>query len=277
MPMRRREKHVTGYVRFPIDDPEWNFSAEGGMFVRAMVLDDRNHANGVCWMECCGGPVTVTMDETPQMDGGLEKRLWPRMYDANGKLREERTAEDYESVPCLATVVLGSTGWAGWSEKLGRYWQCTEADLTDDGRELLAALRRLYAGHEVVLRPRSEKVGVKPAAIAADACDVSGRAGPPRNVDIHHREPRRANPRFGARPLFAAAERIIQLVEDAEPFVDGSARRERPESRLCVMLRDGDGAQLFHELVDAHGALSRESLHSCVRVAGETDGQCGHG
>ncbi len=40
---------------------------------------------------------------------------------------------------------------AGWSEKLGRYWQCTEADLTDDGRELLAALRRLYAGHEVVL------------------------------------------------------------------------------------------------------------------------------
>ena len=49
MPMRRRQKHVTGYVRFPIDDPEWDFSAEGGVFDRAMVLDDRNHANGVCW------------------------------------------------------------------------------------------------------------------------------------------------------------------------------------------------------------------------------------
>ena len=37
MPMRRREKQVTGYVRFPVDDPAWKFSAEGGMFVRAMV------------------------------------------------------------------------------------------------------------------------------------------------------------------------------------------------------------------------------------------------
>ena len=89
--------------------------------------------------------------------------------------------------------------------------------------------------------------------------------------------PRTATETRSRRPSFAAAERIIQLVEDAESFVDGSARRERSESRLRVMLRDGDGAQLFHELVDAHGALSRESLHSCVCVVGETDGQCGHG
>ena len=34
--MRRREKHVTGEVRFPIDDPKYTFNPEGGTFVRVM-------------------------------------------------------------------------------------------------------------------------------------------------------------------------------------------------------------------------------------------------
>ena len=78
-------------------------------------------------------------------------------------------------------------------------------------------------------------------------------------------------------PLFLAAERSIEPVEDAEPFVHGSAGGERTESRLGVVLRHGDGAQLFHQLVDAHGALSREQLHPGVRILGEADGQCRHG
>ena len=151
MPMRRREKHVSGWVRFPTDDPAWRFSAEGGMFVRVMVVDGRDHKANQCWMECCGGPVTVTMDETPQMPGEIEKRLWPRMFDANGDPREEAIASDFESVGCLAALVIGSTGWAGWSEEKGEYWQCTEDDLTPKGRKLIEALRALYPGRELIL------------------------------------------------------------------------------------------------------------------------------
>ena len=148
MPMRRRKKHVTGCVRFPVDDPAWRFSAEGGMFVRAMVpIDD--DAPDKLWMECCGGQVTVLMDETPVFDEALEKDLWPRMFDAKGKRREDHTPSDYLSVPCLAVVTLGSTGWAGVNDD--GYWQCTEDDLTAEGRALIETLRGMYPGHRVVL------------------------------------------------------------------------------------------------------------------------------
>ena len=55
-------------------------------------------------MECCGGLVQVQMDESPVFDEALEKRLWPRMFDANGNHREEYTPSDYLSVPCIAVI-----------------------------------------------------------------------------------------------------------------------------------------------------------------------------
>ena len=39
MPMRRREKFVTGLVNFPVDSGDYEHSKEGGMFVRVMVLE----------------------------------------------------------------------------------------------------------------------------------------------------------------------------------------------------------------------------------------------
>ena len=151
MPMRRREKHVTGWVRFPVEDPQWEFSREGGMFVRLMVIDGRNHKEEHCWMECCGGTVEVQLDETPQVPDALMQRLWPGMFDGMGRHRTEPTPKNYNSVPCLATLVIGSTGWAGWSEEKNTYWTCTEDDLTEEGKALVASLRRLYPGHELVL------------------------------------------------------------------------------------------------------------------------------
>ena len=148
MPMRRRATHVTGCVRFPIDDRTWKFSAEGGMFVRVMVPVYDTHPDS-SWIECCGGYVHVQMDETPVFDRALEKRLWPRMFDANGNPREEHCATDYLSVPCLAVITLGSTGWSGDNDD--GYWQCGEDDLTEDGRAILATLRTLYPDHPPVL------------------------------------------------------------------------------------------------------------------------------
>ena len=155
MPMRRREKHVTGEVRFPIDDPKYTFNPEGGTFVRVMVTepnprDSNDQYWKTCWMECCGGQSRVNLEETLKNED-LEKRLWPRLYDANGDFRETPDANDYQSVPCLAVMTLGSTGWVGWDEANDRYWTCTENDLTDQGRAILEQLRALYPGREIHL------------------------------------------------------------------------------------------------------------------------------
>ena len=34
---RRRSKTVSGHVAFPVDDPEYEYFAEGGLFVRLVV------------------------------------------------------------------------------------------------------------------------------------------------------------------------------------------------------------------------------------------------
>ena len=151
MPMRRREKYVNGWVRFPVDDPRWVFSPEGGMFVRVMVLDEQNESRDDGWMECSGGVVTVTYDENGVMDAELERRLWPRLHIETQESDGPWARDKYESVTCLATLVLGSTGWAGYSEETRDYWKCGEDDLTDEGKELIAGLRRLYPGRPVVL------------------------------------------------------------------------------------------------------------------------------
>ena len=157
MPMRPREKHVTGFVKFPVDDPTWRFSAEGGMFVRVVVPAKRDLEGEDrlidSWMECCGGFCAVRYDETLQNSDETMRRLWPNLFDGDGEPRElgpdEGRAEN--SVPLLACVTLGSTGWAGWSEDLGRYWTCGFDDLDGDGRRIVESLRTLYPAHDVLL------------------------------------------------------------------------------------------------------------------------------
>lgn len=51
--MRRRTSAVSGWVNFPIEDPAWKCSKEGGMVVKLVVCDTREFDDqfGVC----CGG------------------------------------------------------------------------------------------------------------------------------------------------------------------------------------------------------------------------------
>ena len=85
------------------------------MFVRVIVPIEDTHPDK-SWMECCGGLVQVQIDETPIFGEALEKRLWPRMFDASGKRREDFAPSDHLSVPCMAVITLGSTGLVGWSD-----------------------------------------------------------------------------------------------------------------------------------------------------------------
>ena len=152
MPIRRRETHVTGAVRFPVDDPEHENTSEGGMFVRAMVAEPGPgdpERSRKAWMECSGGTAQVLRDEVP-LSQELEYTLWPGLYKDPETLKDTGT-QDAFSVPCLAVITLGSTGWSGWHTEREEYWQCSENDLTEAGQAIIASLRTLYPGRTVYL------------------------------------------------------------------------------------------------------------------------------
>ena len=152
MPMRRRESHVTGAVKFPVDDPRYSHSHEGGMFVRAMVMETTVAEDPDlerCWMECMGGTCRVEQD-AEILETATERLLWPRRFAEDGSHRV-LNPEDIFSEGCLAVVTLGSTGWSGWAEDTQKYWQCHEDDLTGVGKAIVANLRELYPGRTVHL------------------------------------------------------------------------------------------------------------------------------
>lgn len=49
--MKRHSSKVRGFVKFPVDDPEYQNSGEGGMLVRLAVLEKGRYG----WPLCCGG------------------------------------------------------------------------------------------------------------------------------------------------------------------------------------------------------------------------------
>ena len=154
MPIRRRETHVTGAVRFPVGNPEYRNSGEGGMFVRVMVtepdLDDPDRISKA-WMECSGGTARVERDEV-RLSQEFEQALRPGLYKNPDTLKGTKAKwEDFQSKPCLAVITLGSTGWSGWHIEREKYWQCSEEDLTDAGKAIMASLRALYPGRSVHL------------------------------------------------------------------------------------------------------------------------------
>lgn len=59
--------------------------------------------------------------------------------------------ERFLSRPYLATMVMGTTGWSGWHEEDGRYWQCAFDDLSDDGKSLYRQIEKLYPGCDLHL------------------------------------------------------------------------------------------------------------------------------
>lgn len=54
------------------------------------------------------------------------------------------------SVPYVAVILLGSTGWSGFSQITG-HWLATRESLTDEGKALYVALEALYPGHTLRL------------------------------------------------------------------------------------------------------------------------------
>ena len=165
MSSERRTSAMSGYVNFPVGDPAWKSTNEGGMVVKLVVVDTDSAA--LEFSKCCGGYVCDMLSETFVDD---DKAPYPQRsndFDCDSDtLLIEMEAEDaairqwaqrhfpsldnddsesrYASRPYLAALVLGTTGWSGYSEAQGRTWGCTFEDLSADGKALYGHIQALY-------------------------------------------------------------------------------------------------------------------------------------
>jgi hypothetical protein len=132
------------------------------MVVKLVVCDNRELDDQ--FSVCCGGHVTDLLNESlvgddrrpqPSAEAVLEEQKaiddwneyhFPSMHDADG-----RDIGRYLSRGYLAVIVMGTTGWSGWNESEGRYWQCEFDDLSDDGKALYRQIEKLYPGCELHL------------------------------------------------------------------------------------------------------------------------------
>lgn len=166
--MQRRSTHMAGCVAFPVNDPCWPTTGEGGMFVKLVVVNNAgpNGADDVA--VCCGAQVfdvlvevLVGDDKRPKPVLGVSTTVeeilaevqqrddwqayhFPQLADARapgtGACIDPYLSRDY-----MASIVMGSTGWSGCNAD-GDYWTCTVDDLTDEGKALYQQMAALYPG-----------------------------------------------------------------------------------------------------------------------------------
>lgn len=140
--MKRRSVQTSGVVNFPVEDPEWEFSQEGGTVVKMIVLApaDKNE-----FQLCFGAYVTDFLSETLPRHDILSKHypyINSKHIDAYGRNL---------SVGYLAAVVIGSTGWVGYSRKNGECWSCELSNLSERGQCLYEMFKEMYPGCKIEL------------------------------------------------------------------------------------------------------------------------------
>ena len=151
-------------VAFPVNDPAYESTQEGGLFVRLVIMPQTD--TGDDWLVCSGGWNLVNYDEEfigddgpvacPHcdtneyvMDGCLkEKAAFPHLEDND----EGRAFDSYQSVFYLAVLTLGSTGWSGVHKETQRMWRRQYRHLTDAGKALYQNLQAAYPGRRLVLQ-----------------------------------------------------------------------------------------------------------------------------
>lgn len=140
--MNRRSNKQKGYINFPTD--KYKSTDEGGMSVSLIVIptDKEFHV-------CAAGMNTVLMKSDVGWD---EEKLFPKLYkyDKVNKTYEritkgKQSIDDYYSMPLLASMDLGTTGWSGGSGKgKNYYWIATKKDLTKEGLQIYNLIKKLY-------------------------------------------------------------------------------------------------------------------------------------
>lgn len=170
----RRTNKTFGYVNFPVDDPWFENTKEGGMFVKLIAISNRQSESVCCGTENTSeflSEVLVNDDigslsiEDPDWETISQKELLE--YNKKVEAREKKyfpfvqslrkntdissTTHYYLSVPLLASVLLGSTGWSGFNKKTEETWFCTYDDLTKQGKDLYNQIKQLFPSAEIRL------------------------------------------------------------------------------------------------------------------------------
>jgi hypothetical protein len=172
--MNRKSTDVEGWVNFPVNDPVWKNTFEGGMLVKLVVCDNRDFDTqfGVC----CGATVFDILSETFVGDDKCSQPKAPIVDESDPEallaaLTAEQNAQEewaarhyprhayasvqgferYTSRPYVAAMVIGSTGGSGSRVEDHETWVCTFEDLTDEGKALYRQLQKLYLGCDIHL------------------------------------------------------------------------------------------------------------------------------
>lgn len=173
---RRRTNAVSGFVNFPVNNPDLPSDRQGGMFVRLVVHDTKREANFYDkWACCCGGTQSFIYDECYigddhsilgveetkkleklEKEDPLEFGYMLQTFETDFRnegfhfpwfhLSEEETTNKHASREYLCILTIGSTGWSNVD------WTCTYEDLTEKGKMLYKLLQELYPGCDLYLQ-----------------------------------------------------------------------------------------------------------------------------
>lgn len=163
--MNRRSNDKNGWVNFPVDDPSWYNTKEGGIFVKLVVCDDREYDErfGLCSGVYVYDHYSETLiydDKRPLPKNDFKRSDFYNEQDFLTAIENDctdlqkweeyhypginhRTEPQYISRTYLAVIIMGSTGWSGYKDNNG-LWQCTYDDLTEDGKQLYNSIEKLY-------------------------------------------------------------------------------------------------------------------------------------
>lgn len=168
---RRNANSRSGWVNFPVDNPSYTNSREGGMVVKMVVVAPlTQHADEPEFAQCCGAMVHDQLTEILVGDDMRPQPIWSAteqfsydqivQYDIDMKKWKEyhypftevkESPHEFQSIPYLASVVIASTGWSGWNTITESSWHCTFNDLTDDGKAMYSMFQKLYPGATIHL------------------------------------------------------------------------------------------------------------------------------
>ena len=139
----RRTNVTDGLVAWPLNDPRYVDSGEGGMAVYLICYDQP--------AICLPGVGAFAYGDLP-LGGHLRgaKAGFATESDAE-KAEEKKRLIWMEGDHVSGLLYLGSCGASLWSEEKGGLWQATVSDLTPEGRALYDQIHMLYAGSAPVL------------------------------------------------------------------------------------------------------------------------------
>lgn len=141
--MKRRTSEQNGFINFPVTSKEYEDTGEGGLVVLLYVLEDKNFDKR--W--------ALSFNDEPFWDASVmrftEESCATMVHQ--GEKEENKIKVSDMDRPILLCMNLASTGWSGWHKKKGRMFSASFDDLTEEGKQLLSLIKKLYPENRIVL------------------------------------------------------------------------------------------------------------------------------